>query len=43
MEFCFVLNFHKNQFDRDEDVINKLIEFEKENKEVKNVNLFEFC
>ena len=40
MVFCFVLNYHKNQFDRDVEVINKLFEFEKENKEVLNVSKF---
>ena len=33
MVLCFVMNYHKNQFDRDVEVINKLFEFEKENKE----------
>ena len=33
MVFCYVISFHLNEFSRDVDVMNKLFEFEKDEKD----------
>ena len=41
MVFCYVINYHLNEFSRDVDVMNKLFEFEKEDKQIDDTKLLD--